>query len=157
MTRLPLIVVVAALAVAGAGCRTPASEQQSASQGAPAEHEHRAPHGGTLIEIGKEFAHIELVLDRSSGAMTAYMLDGEAEESVRIAQPAIDLVVESPAPAGRVVRLEARGSVLTGETPGDTSEFGAADAAFKAGGTIKGQIAHIVVKGQAFDHVAFVL
>jgi hypothetical protein len=105
--------------------------------------------------LGEEAAHIELVLDRSSGSLTAYVLDGEAEESVRIAQRSLDLVIDAPGPAGRVLQLAARANVLTGETVGDSSEFGATDGALQTGGTIKGQVAHIQVKGQAFDRLPF--
>ena len=37
--------------------------------------------GGTLVELGNEFAHVELVLDSNAGSLTAYVLDGEAQES----------------------------------------------------------------------------
>ena len=34
-----------------------------------AHHEHTAPHGGTLVVFGDEFAHIELVLDQTTGKL----------------------------------------------------------------------------------------
>ena len=49
-------------------------------------HEHHAPHKGTLVEFGEEFAHLELVIDAATGRVSAYVLDGEAEKSVRIGQ-----------------------------------------------------------------------
>jgi hypothetical protein len=133
----------------------PTGQGAPTRQGAPAGHEHHAPHGGTLVELGEEAAHIELVLDRSSGGLTAYVLDGEAEESVRIAQRSLDLVIDAPGPPGRVLQLAARANVLTGETVGDSSEFGATDGALQTNGTITGQVTHIQVKGQAFDHLPF--
>jgi hypothetical protein len=97
------------------------------------------------------------VMDRSTGQVTAYVLDGEAEESVRIAQPTLDLVIEAPPPAGRVLHLQAQGSVLTGETQGDTSEFVTTDSVLQNSTKIKGEVAHVVIKGQAFDHLPFEL
>ena len=41
-------------------------------------HHHVAPHGGTLVVFGNEFAHLELVLDLSVGKLDAYFLDGMA-------------------------------------------------------------------------------
>jgi hypothetical protein len=139
----------------GSSQGAPAGQGAPAVQGAPAGHEHHAPHGGTLVELGEEAAHVEIVLDRSAGSLTAYVLDGEAEESVRIAQRSLDLVIDAPGPAGRALQLAARANVLTGETVGDSSEFGATDGALQTSGAIKGQVTHIEVKGQVFDHIPF--
>jgi hypothetical protein len=168
VVSLLLTATAAVVTISAAGCsrsttppsqassqNAPAGQGTAPGQGAPTGHEHHAPHGGTLVELGEEAAHIELVLDRSSGSLTAYVLDGEAEESVRIAQPSLDLVIDAPGPAGRVLPLAARANVLTGETVGDSSEFGATDGALQTGGTIKGQVRHIHVKGQVFDHLPF--
>jgi hypothetical protein len=128
---------------------------QTSSRAMPAGHEHHPPHGGTLIELGDEAAHIEVVLDRSAGSLTAYVLDGEAEESVRIPQHSLDLVIDGPQAAGRVLQLAARANVLTGETVGDSSEFSATDKTLQTTGRIKGQVSHIQVRGQVFDGIAF--
>ena len=100
-------------------------------------HEHAPPHGGTLVELGEENAHLELVLDPALGQVTAYVLDGEAENAVRIAMPALELRLlawrngdAEPAAdeVGKPIRLDGVANVLTGETAGNTSEFrGAAD------------------------------
>lgn len=41
-------------------------------------HVHRAPNGGTLIVLGMHSAHIELVLDSSTGQLDLYPFDGHA-------------------------------------------------------------------------------
>ena len=64
-----------------------------------AAHEHHAPHGGSLQVFGKEFAHLELVLDAATGRLTAYALDGEAEGPVRLKQRLIRLRVTRCTPA----------------------------------------------------------
>jgi hypothetical protein len=74
-----------------------ADAQQSSSSKTHG-HEHHAPHDGTLVELGEEFAHLELVLNAQTGTLTVYVLDGEAEQSVRIAQPEIELTVHPFAP-----------------------------------------------------------
>ena len=56
-------------------------------------HEHHAPHKGTLVELGEEFSHLEIVLDPASGKITAYALDGEAEKAVRLKQAEIVLKI----------------------------------------------------------------
>ena len=55
-------------------------------------HQHKAPHKGTLVEFGEEFAHLELVLDQATGKISAWVLDGEAEKAVRVAQKRSDRV-----------------------------------------------------------------
>jgi hypothetical protein len=98
-------------------------------------HDHEAPHGGTLIALGDHFAHLEIIHDATTGAITVYVLDGEAENPVRIEQESIILrfsqyeraMTEGEA-AGytegfKQLPLEAVANPLTGESVGDTSEF----------------------------------
>src|SRR5580692_2910328 len=96
LRRLSLLsAAVAALTVAAAGgCSSQGPAGASSAEAAktpPHEHEHKAPHGGSLVELGEEFGHVELVSDPGSGKITAYILDGEAEESVKIQQPELEL------------------------------------------------------------------
>src|SRR5262245_43372286 len=58
------------------------------------EHHHEAPHGGTLVVLGEESAHIEITLDEESGALTAYVLDGEAEKAVALSATSITLAIK---------------------------------------------------------------
>lgn len=50
------------------------------------EHAHAStgPHGGPVIELGKEDYHAELVHDDAAGTVTIYILDHEAKEAVAI-------------------------------------------------------------------------
>lgn len=48
------------------------------------EHPTEGPHHGSLIELGKEAYHGELVHDEKTGAVTVYVLDGAAKKSVPI-------------------------------------------------------------------------
>jgi hypothetical protein len=124
------------LAIAGlTGCETKPPNASKNTAAARHEHNHahhhHAPHGGTLIELGDHFAHLELVLDEKTGSLTAYVLDGEAEKGIRIAQPGLELTLHSwdsgnltnSDSATMTVTLPAVANPLTGEKPGDTSEF----------------------------------
>lgn len=94
-------------------------------------HHHEAPHGGTLIALGDHFAHLEIIHDATTGTITVYVLDGEAENPVRIEQERLVLnfgVIEVSSPGGSSeawtpLQLEAVANPLTGESVGDTSEF----------------------------------
>ena len=108
------------------------------------------------MELGGEFAHVELVLDADAGSLTAFLLDGEAEESVRLKQPALALAIETPgSTAPQVLELQARANILTGETVGDSSEFSATNPSLRGVTSLKGRIVDVIVKGQEFRDVRF--
>ena len=121
-----------------------------------AHHEHIAPHGGTLVVFGDEFAHIEFVLDRTTGKLTGYVLDGEAEKSVRLSQKTIELKVHrEDTETDFTLQLSAIANVLTGETQGDTSQFEAQSDALKGASEFHAEIVSIEVMGQMFTHIDF--
>jgi hypothetical protein len=121
-------------------------------QGRPClSHEHHAPHGGCLVEVGDEFAHIELTLDLESGTLTAYVLDGEAENSLRLRQESLRLRLEG----GRLLTLRAVTDPLTGEKPGDCSEFRVISAALRKRRHFRGAIEGALIRGQRFKSLPF--
>jgi hypothetical protein len=131
----------------GASEPTPPTPPTSASDN----HAHEAPHGGTLVELGEHFGFLEFVLNGETGTLTAYVLDGGAEQAVRIAQPTLTVTLDAPqALAGQALTLAAKANVLTGETVGDTSEFVVTHAALKGLTTFSARVTEVVVKGQAF-------
>jgi hypothetical protein len=125
-------------------------------------HEHHAPHGGTLVVLGEEFAHLELVLDPGAGSLTGYILDGEAENAVRIGQEDIDIKIRDTLPpggesdkSGYALILKAVANVLTGETAGDTSEFAVQSDKLKGVQKFDAVISVINIKGQTFRNIGF--
>jgi hypothetical protein len=54
----------------------------------PAPHEHTAPHGGEVLELGHDDGHLELMHDHDGGNVTVWVYDGEMKP-VRIAAPTI--------------------------------------------------------------------
>jgi hypothetical protein len=131
---------------------TPAPGPSAEAAKKEVEHEHSAPHGGALVELGEEFAHIELVLDAVTGALTAYALDGEAEKSVRVKQSEIEIAVKNPAVT---IKLGGVVNALTGEAAGDTSEFSGQSDRLKGATDFNGVIHTISIKGRQFKDVAF--
>ena len=160
MARLSVAVLIGCCAMAcggetptpGAVPATTVAEAPPAAAGdTETGHVHEAPHGGMLVELGEHFAYLELVLDAEAGSLTVYVLDAEAEQAVRITQPTIGVTFDAPERVtGQAFALAARANVLTGETVGDTSQFGVTDAALKGISVNGARISEITVKGQTF-------
>lgn len=130
-------------------------EDQEAEAATPAPtrhshgHAHAAPRGGALVELGDEFAHLEVLFDSASGRVTVYVLDGEAVGAVRVSHEALTLTIEG----GETVTLPAVASVLTGETAGDSSHFEAAVPALAGARRVAGVLSAITVRGITFEGV----
>ncbi len=131
------------------GCHThpPKAEKEHASSG----HVHKAMRGGLLVELGEEFAHVELLHEPDQGRVRVFVLDGCAENPVRVPEKSIRLTL----PDGRKIKLAAVENVLTGETPGNSSEFQGVDERLK-GKVHWGEVTlnSLTVKGKSFSGVA---
>jgi hypothetical protein len=130
------------------------SRPESASSGGG--HTHRAPHGGTLVEIGEHAYNLELVRDAAAGKLTAYVLDGHAENFIRIAAPAIELVAFTGGER-RPLSLRAVANPTTGETVGDTSQFEAQADWLKNTAEFPGEIPAVEIRGSKFQGIALYL
>ena len=146
--RSCLIVGVAAIGLLLSQC----SKAADTSSDAAGEHVHHAPHGGSLVEIGEEFAHLELVLDPATGQLTAFALDGEAENPARLKQPSITIHISNPKVD---LVLQGVASPLTGETLGDTSEFVVQNDQLKGVSRFDGVVEALTIKGGDFNNVQF--
>lgn len=130
-----------------------ANSAASANQTKIESHEHRAPHGGTLVVLGEEFAHLEVVLDAAKERLTVYALDGEAEQSVSLAQKEIEIEVEKPQKFA--IKLEPKGNALTGETKGATSEFVGQNERLRNSKEFNASVKSITIRGREFKNVSF--
>ena len=118
-------------------------------------HVHTAPHGGTLVELGNHAYNVELLRDPATGKLTAWILDGHAENFVRIASPAIE-VVAMPGGKFTPLSLAAVANPATGETVGSTSQFEVQADWLKTSGPFSG-IVTVEIKGTVFKDVAYSL
>ncbi len=76
----------------------------------------------TPVVLGAEIYHLEFVLDPASGQLSAYVLDGEMENFIRIAAPSFE-VVATVGGVKQTLFLAAVANYATGEKTGDTSLF----------------------------------
>ena len=118
-------------------------------------HEHKAPHGGTLVELGEHFAHLELVLDATTGTLTAYVLDHEAEKSVRLKRGEIAATIANvdQKKDSFDLKLLAVANVLTGETESDSSEFASRAEQLKDAKAFTLTIKALTIKGKQLTNV----
>lgn len=123
-------VVAYALFVAGCG-EAPAPSPAPSTGGAAkhddhghdhAEHAHaeHGPHEGTLIELGKEEYHAELVHDEPAGKVTIYVLDSEAKKAVPIAATELSINLKHD---GKGEQFKLAAAPQEGDGEGKSSRF----------------------------------
>ncbi|VAX36326.1 hypothetical protein-signal peptide prediction [hydrothermal vent metagenome] len=83
-------------------------------------HPTKGPHGGSLIELGKEKYHAELVHDEKAKTVTIYLLDSEAKKAVPV--DAKEMVINLTH-GGENEKFVLAASSDEGETGGKSSRF----------------------------------
>ena len=111
-------------------------------------HVHTAPHGGLLVEVGDHAYNLEFVLDREAGKLTAYVLDGHAENFIRTDLAGIALTAND-----RALTLAPVANAATGETVGSTAQFEAAADWLKAPGALAVKVPTLTLRGNAFSAI----
>jgi hypothetical protein len=117
-------------------------------------HAHTAPHGGTLVELGAHQGNVEFVRDAAGGKLTAYILDAHAENFVRVPLDAFTLRA-TVGGKEETLTFKPVGNTVTGEKPGDTSQFEAAADWLKTATTFDAVLPQLPIKGTTFTEVKF--
>jgi hypothetical protein len=146
----PALVALALLAAAACS-KAPFGSAEAVQ---PHHHHHHPPHGGTAVVLGDEEYHVELVLDESTGALQAYVLDSEMENFVRAAAPRVEIDATLGGTHHTLV-LQPVANPETGETVGDTSLFEASADWLKAAKEFDGVLKAIEIRGATFSDVRF--
>ena len=126
----------------------------SAALTAPAKHEHKAPHGGTPVVLGEETYHLELVREAAAGRLTAYVLDGELEEFIRVKAATFEVIAVVDGTRHTLV-FRAIANAATGETVGNTSQFEAQADWLKTRANFDATLTSLEIKGANFAGVGF--
>ena len=119
-------------------------------------HSHTAPHGGTLVELGEHAYSLEFVRDAATGRLSAYVLDGHAENFIRVKATSFEAVA-TIAGEKQPLTFKAVANPATGETVGDTSQFDAEADWLKSTLAFDVVVTSIEVRGTTFTNVAFSL
>jgi hypothetical protein len=113
-----------------------------------------SPHGGTLVTLGTA-GHLELVHDPSSGLLTAYVLDAAGAAVMRIPAKTMTLEITLPDRSVAPLVLNSTANGLTGDTVGNSSQFGGTLPALKGVTAFDGVVKEATVGGQTFKDVTF--
>ena len=117
-------------------------------------HEHKPPHGGAPVELGEEENHVEFVLDAPNGKLQAFVMDGELENFVRIAQPSLEIAAQVSGRQEKLM-LQAVANHATGEKVGDTSLFEAQADWLKTTPVFDAVLKEITVHTKTYTNIAF--
>lgn len=137
-----------------AGCRQDQKTEQSSLGKELPKHQHVAPHGGTAVELGNEEFHLELLLDRATGRLTAYVLDGHLENFVRIQASTFEIDAQD-ATGQRSLVFKATSNQSTGEKVGDTAMFDVTAEWLKSVTSFDGKLKELDIKGKRYSGVTF--
>lgn len=133
-------------------------------------HAEKGPHGGALVAIGDDAAHLEVVLDAQTGKVTAYVLDGEAEKPVSIKAASLELTFALEADdhdheEGDDTKKDGLGEELvTGsvvlaavepDEAGLAAEFSGIAEALKGAAEFDASVKSITIAGKEFKEVKF--
>ncbi len=117
-------------------------------------HKHGSAHGGVLVELGEHQYQLDVLADPGTGTLKAWVMDGHAENFVRVALPALELTLQAGGQS-RAISLEAQADAATGEAKGDTSLFlGQADW-LKGVTNFQGSIPQMEIRGSKFENLKF--
>ena len=117
-------------------------------------HAHTAPHGGTLVELGDHAYNLEFVRDAATGKLSAYVLDGHAENFIRLKAASFEVVASGGAEK-RVLVFKPVANPATGETVGDTSQFDAQADWLKTTAAFDATLTSLEIRGTTFSAIPF--
>jgi hypothetical protein len=126
--------------VAGAASPVPAAPAATSRGHA---HPTAGPHHGTLIELGREDYHAELVHDEKADTITIYILDAAATKAVPIAAAPLTLNVRA---GGTVQQFPLTAKPQSTDPEGTSSAFTTADKRVGEALHTKGATGHLNVE-----------
>ena len=126
-------------------------------------HVHEPMFGGALHPLGDHFANLEVLLESDGGTLSVFVLDGCAENPIRIATPEIVVRVAALGPAAGPLTtlpeafemtLRPVESDLTGERVGAAAKFVAQSERLVGMTKLEGNVVTpFEVRGKMFDGV----
>ncbi|TWT86708.1 hypothetical protein Mal64_35370 [Pseudobythopirellula maris] len=135
LCRFAQLAVASGFCVAVSGLVGCDSSQNGGKSAAPsadeshADHPTEGPHHGSLIELGAEEYHAELVHDDAAATVTVYLLDSEAKVAVPIDAKEIQINLSHD---GQAEQFQLTASPDATDPAGKSSRFASTDAELAA-------------------------
>lgn len=124
-------------------------------QNKPGAHTHVAPNGGVLVEIGDEFAHLELVVDSANSKIICYVFDGALKFGLKAKQATIEAEInetkESP-DEKKVIVFKAISNLIANNTEEESSQY-EAEYKMKPNTKISLRFKNITINNKSFENV----
>jgi hypothetical protein len=115
------------------------------------EHEHNAPNGGVLVELGEEFAHLEFVNDNVNNKIICYVYDGSLSSGLKAKQSNLTAEILGEK-ENNLITFKAVVNELANDTADSSSQY-EADFKFEKGKKINLRIRKIVLKNIIFENI----
>jgi hypothetical protein len=146
-SRLPLLLTLATTLILATGCSRSDPTQGSGLV---------APHGGTLVALGDQQYHLEVVLDRRTGMLRVHVLDAQAKDFVRVDWRTLELTFRLEAGLEAIV-LNAMATDGTGDGVGNTATFAGVAPWLQRGAALDGVVPALTIQGQSLPSTTFVI
>lgn len=114
-------------------------------------HEHVAPNGGALVELGEEFAHLELVNDVTNNKIICYVFDGSLKIGYKAQQSSIKATIKGSEPS-QEIEFKSIINELASNTAESSSHY-EADFKFEKGKKVTLIFKNVTVKGKTFENI----
>lgn len=114
-------------------------------------HEHIAPNGGVLVELGDEFAHLEFVVDRTNNKIICYIFDGSLQFGLKAKQATIEAEIKGSENT-KIIVFNAVSNVLANNTLEESSQF-EANLTIDPNTKISFLIKKIILNGKSFENI----
>jgi hypothetical protein len=128
--------------------------QRSRSAELKTQHPYRAPHQGTIVMLGRDEFHLELVRDATAGTMTAYLFNETVTIPVRSKSSGFEIIA-TVGGQKRTLAFSPQPDPARSETVGDTARFVAEAAWLKTTPKFEAEIPLIKLLNATFLHVKF--
>lgn len=143
------LLIALACAVALFGC----SDSQRRESSGGHKHDQPAPHGGTIVPVGKHQYALEFVQDYEAGKLIAFILEAHMK-FVPIPEKSFEIVLQKDGKEERLtfVRVGAPGSA---NLPEKSSQFEASADWLKGALRFEAVIPEITLNGTTFTNISF--
>jgi hypothetical protein len=120
----------------------------------PYSHYHEPPHGGTVVVLGDEEYHLEVLAQPAEGRLQIYVLDGHMDNFIRLPLPSFDLVLRATNQEHRLT-LNAARRRATGEEVGDTALFEGQTDWLRGRTNFQAVLPQLTIRGREYRDVQF--